>query len=298
MRIFVTGASGFIGSAVVPELLAAGHDVVGLARSDQSAAAIGALGARPYRGSIEEPESLRAAAADSDGVIHLAYVHDFSRMAQAAEVDRRTIELLGSVLAGSDRPLVIAAGTLGLATGRVGTEQDRPDPSTHPRIANATATLRLAERGVRSVVVRVPIVHGADDPGFIATLVAIARAKSASGYIGDGRNRWPSVHRLDAAAVFRLAVETAPAGSVLHAVAEQGVPTRSIAEAIGQGLGLPVVSVPAEQAGAHFDWLAGFYGADSPVSSALTRKLLGWEPTRPELLDDLAAGYYFAVPAQ
>lgn len=296
MRIFVTGASGWIGSAVVAELLDAGHKVIGLARSDSAAAAIAALGAEVHRGELDDLDSLRAGAEASDGVVHLGYNHDFSRMEQAAQTNLKAIKTLGAALEGTDRPLLIASGTLGLAFGRVGTEQDRPDESTHPRVASENVALAFAARGVRSVAVRfAPTVHGDGDYGFVAALVGIARNKGVSGYIDDGANRWPAVHRLDAAHLVRLALADAPAGSVLHAVDEEGVPTRDIAEAIAAGLGVPTVSVPAAQASDHFDWLGRFFAADSPASSALTRELLGWQPTRQGLIDDLAEGHYFAA---
>jgi nucleoside-diphosphate-sugar epimerase len=304
MRVFVTGASGWIGSAVVPELIGAGHQVVGLARSDASADALAAAGAEVRRGTLDDLDILRSAAAASDGVIHLAFKHDiaFSGGFQgAADADRRAVETFGEVLAGSDRPFAIASGTLGLALGRVATERDGHDlaatPLTggaHTRMANAEMTLSLASRGVRSSVVRLsPTVHGEGDHGFVATLVGIARAKGVSGYIGDGSNRWPAVHRLDAAHLFRLALEQAPAGSTLHGVADEGVPVRAIAEVIGRHLDVPVVSVAPEDAGEHFTWLGGFLGLDSPASNALTRELLGWQPTQPGLIDDLDKGHYF-----
>lgn len=294
MRVFVTGASGWIGSGVVPELLGAGHQVVGLARSDESAAALERAGAEVHRGSIDDPDTLHAGAVASDGVVHLAYNHDFSDMAGAARTDRQAIEAFAAALEGTERPLLIASGTLGLAVGRAGTENDRPADGGHPRVANAAAALALADRGVRSVVVRfAPTVHGAGDHGFLARIVDIARAKGVSGYIGDGANRWPAVHRDDAALLVRLGLEQAPAGSVLHAVADEGVPIRDIAEVIGRHLDLPVVSVSPEDAPAHFDFLAGFLGADVPASNEITRALLGWEPTHPGLLADLDAGHYF-----
>lgn len=301
MRVFVTGASGFIGSAVVPELLAAGHQVVGLARSEASAAKLAAAGAEVQRGALEDLDSLRRGAQEADGVIHLAYIHDFSQMAAAAQADLRAIQTFGAELEGSNRPLVVASGVLGLAQGRVGTETDMAAGSAHPRSANAQATLALADHGVRSSVVRLaPTVHGESDHGFIAALISIARAKGVSGYIGDGSNRWTAVHRLDAARLFRLAVEKAPAGSVLHGVADEGVPVRNIAAVIGRHLELLLVSVPQAQAAEHFGWLGMFLAADVPASSALTRELLGWQPTYPGLIDDLEQGHYFldlaAVP--
>ncbi|THF70833.1 SDR family oxidoreductase [Deinococcus sp. Arct2-2] len=296
MRVFVTGASGFIGSAVVPELLAAGHQVTGLARSDASAAALIAAGAEVQRGTLDDLGSLQAGAQASDGVIHLAYNHDFSQYEAAAHTDRQAIEALGSALAGSDRPLVIASGMLGLVSGRAATEQDLPDGATNPRVASAQATLALAERAVRSSVMRLsPTVHGEGDSGFMAVLISIARQKGVSGFIGDGSNRWPAVHRLDAAQLFRLALEHAPAGSVLHAVADEGVPIRAIAEVIGNTLNLPVVSVSADAAAEHFGWLGRFLAADIPASSTLTQELLNWHPTHVGLLDDLQQGHYFAA---
>ncbi len=306
MRVFITGASGWIGSAVVPELIGAGHQVIGLARSDASAASLTAAGAQVQRGTLDDLDSLREAAAASDGVIHLAFKHDvaFSGDFQgAADADRRAVETLGEALEGSDRPFLIASGTLGLAPGRVATERDGhgPDaavaalgggPST--RWATAELVLSLASRGVRSSVVRLPPTnHGDGDNGFMAFLVGIARDKGVSGYLGDGTNRWPAVHRLDSARLFRLAVEKAPAGSTVHAVAEEGVPIRDIAEVIGRHLDRPVAAISPEDAGEHFAWLAGFLAADSPASSALTRELLGWQPTQPGLIADLEQGHYF-----
>jgi nucleoside-diphosphate-sugar epimerase len=310
MRVFVTGASGWIGSAVVPELIGAGHQVTGLARSDASAAALTAAGAQVQRGTLDDLDSLRSAAAASDGVIHLAFKHDiaFSGDFQgAADADRRAIETFGEALADSGRPFVIASGVLGLAPGRVGTERDglRTDPAweapiggANARMVNAHMTLALASRGVRSSVLRLPpTVHGDGDNGFMAAIVGIARDKGVSGYIGDGSSRWPAVHRIDAAHLFRLALENAPAGSVLHAVADEGVPIRAIAEVIGRHLDLPVVAVSPEDAGEHFAWLAGLLAIDSPASSTLTRELLGWHPTQPGLIDDLDKGHYFDKPS-
>jgi nucleoside-diphosphate-sugar epimerase len=299
MRIFVTGASGWIGNPTVEQLLQARHDVVGLARSDDAAEKVAATGASVLRGSLDDLDVLKAAATESDGVLHLAFRHDIAFTGDflgAVEADRRAIETLGAALEGSDRPLVIASGTLGLPTGRVGTEQDMPDPGAHPRIANAHLALSLAERGVRSAVIRyAPTVHGSGDHGFIATLVDIARARQVAGYLGDGSNRWPAVHRFDAATLTRLVMEKAPAGSIWHATAEEGVPTRDIAAVIGRQLGVPVASIPAEEAPEHFGFLADFIGADAPASSALTRQALGWTPTGPGLLADLDAGVYTAT---
>ena len=298
MRVFVTGASGFIGSAVLPELIGAGHQVVGLARSDASADAITASGARVQRGDLNDPDSLRAGAEEADGVIHLAYIHDFSQPVAAAQADLRAIETFGAALAGSDRPLVIASGVVGLAAGRVATEDDLPEGGVQPRVAAAQVALDLAARGVRSAVVRLaPTVHGEGDHGFIAALIGIAREKGVSGYIGSGENRWPAVHVQDAARLFRLTLEGAPAGSVVHGIADEGVPTREIAEVIGRHLDVPVVSVPGEAAEAHFGWLGRFFAADVPASSALTRQRLGWQPTHPGLLEDLEQGHYFLNPA-
>jgi nucleoside-diphosphate-sugar epimerase len=306
MRVFVTGASGWIGSAVVPELVGAGHEVVGLARSDASAGALTAAGAEVHRGTLDDLEGLRSAAAASDGVIHLAFKHEsaFSGDFQgAADADRRAVETFGEALAGSDRPLVIASGTFGNAPGRVATERDGHGPAStmaafgpgpQTRRATAELTLSLASRGVRSSVVRLPPTnHGDGDHGFMATLVDIAREKGVSGYIGDGIARWPAVHRLDSARLFRLALEAAPAGSTLHGVADEGVPIRDIAEVIGRHLDLPVVSIAPEEAGEHFSFLAGFLGIDAPASSALTRELMGWQPTQPGLIEDLEQGHYF-----
>jgi nucleoside-diphosphate-sugar epimerase len=310
MRIFVTGASGWIGSAVVPELIGAGHQVVGLARSDASAAALTTAGAEVHRGTLDDLDALRDAAGASDGVVHLAFKHDLAFSGDfegAAEADRRAVETIGEALAGTDRPFLIASGTLGVAPGRVATEQDGHDSNpaaatwgTGPQARQGTAelTLSLASRGVRSSVVRLPPTnHGEGDNGFLAFLVGIAREKGASGYIGDGSNRWPAVHRLDTARLFALAVEQAPAGSTLHAVAEEGVPIREVAEVIGRHLDVPVVSVSPEDAGEHFTWMAGFLSADSPASSTLTRELLGWEPSQPGLIADLEEGHYFVEAA-
>ncbi|MFR9795668.1 SDR family oxidoreductase [Streptomyces sp. MS06] len=303
MRIFVTGASGWLGSAVVPDLIDSGHRVVGLARSETSAAALADAGAEVVRGTVDDLDVLGTTAASSDGVIHLAFKHDIAFSGDfrgAAEADRRAVDTFGEALAGTDRPFVLASGVMGLLLGRTATEQDLPAIDDSPmsvRAATSVAALDLADRGVCSSVVRLsPTCHGDGDHGFMAALVAVARATGVSGYLGDGANRWPAVHRLDAARLFRLAVERAPAGSVLHGVAEEGVPIREIAEAIGRGLNVPVTAVAPEAAAEHFTWLSGLLGLDSPVSSTLTRELLGWEPTGPTLVEDLDKGHYFHRP--
>jgi nucleoside-diphosphate-sugar epimerase len=304
MRIFVTGASGWIGSAVVPELLGAGHDVVGLARSEASAQRLEAAGAIVQRGDVDDPDGLAKAAAGSDGVIHLAFQHEVAfggNFAAAAAADRRAVEAMGAALAGSDRPFVLASGVLGLTAGRVATENDGLVPSAAVRAnpagrrsATALLTLSLRGIGVRSSVLRFPpTVHGDGDHGFVATLVGIARQRGVAGYVGDGTNRWPAVHRSDAARLARLAVEAAPAGSVLHAVADEGVPFFEIAQAIGRHLGLPAVSVPPADAVEHFAHLGHFVALDSPASAAVTRELLAWDPTGPGLLEDLEQDHYY-----
>ncbi len=310
MRIFVTGASGWIGSAVVPELIDSGHRVVGLARSEAAVAALITAGAEVHRGTLDDLDSLRDAAAASDGVVHLAFKHDLAFTGDfqgAADADRRAVEIFGDALAGSDRPLIIASGTLGLVSGRLSTEADGHEQSPafsamgvgpRTRLATAEFVLALADRGVRSSVVRLPpTVHGKGDTGFVATLVAIARAKGVAGYIGDGLNRWPATHVLDAAQLFRLAVEKAPAGSTLHSIADEGVPIRDIAAVFARHLDVPLAAISVEDAAEHFTWLAGFLGLDSPASSALTRELMGWQPTHVGLIDDLDQGHYFDVPS-
>jgi nucleoside-diphosphate-sugar epimerase len=304
MRIFVTGASGWIGSAVVPELVGSGHEVVGLARSDASALRLEAAGATVQRGDLDDPDGLAEAAADADGVIHLAFQHEVAfggNFAAAGAADRRAVEAMGAALADSERPFVLASGMIGLTAGRVATEDDglvaSPEIQASPagrRAATALLTLSLRGIDVRSSVLRfAPTVHGDGDNGFMATLVGIARQRGVAGYVGDGTNRWPAVHRSDAARLARLAVEGAPAGSVLHAVADEGVPFREIAEAMGRHLDIPTKSVASEDAPEHFGFMAPFVGLDSTVTATITRGLLGWEPTGPSLLEDLEQDHYY-----
>jgi nucleoside-diphosphate-sugar epimerase len=298
MRVFVTGATGFIGSAIVAELIVAGHQVTGLARSDEAAASLAAAGAQVHRGALEDPGSLRRGAAASDGVIHTAFtnISATTSLADSARADRRAVEALGEALAGSGRPLVVTSGIGLLAPGRLAAEEDAPDPGSFaaPRIAAEEAALSLAGRGVRASVVRLPYsVHGEGDHGFVPALIGIARATGVSAYPGDGANRWPAVHRLDAAHLFRLALEAAPAGARLHGVDDEGVPFRDIAEVIGRHLRLPVTAIPREDAGSHFGWLGPIVTVDHPASSTLTQKRLGWHPVQPALIPDLDAGHYF-----
>ena len=303
MQVFVTGASGHLGSAVIPELVNAGHEVVGLARSEASAAAVEALGAKVHRGSLDDLDGLREAAGASDGVIHLAFKHDemqAGNMDRAVESDLRAVETLGNALAGTGKPLVGTSGTLMLVFGGVeGVGTEANVLSGGPRIDAENTVIGLAERGVRSSVVRLPpTVHSAlDHTGFVPGLIGIARANGRAGYVGDGSNRWPAVHTLDAAHLYRLALESAPAGSRLHAVADEGVPFRRIAEAIGGRLGVPAVSVSADDTAGFFTYLAFAVALDNPASSTLTREWLGWQPTRPSLLDDLNLHHYFEEPA-
>lgn len=297
MRVFVTGASGWIGSATVTELLAAGHDVVGLARSDASAAALAAQGAQVRRGDLDDPAGIRAGAADAEAVIHLANKHDFDDQAASNRAERGAVEAIGAALAGSGRPFLLASG-VAIPVGRTTTEEDRspfhgPDS---PRGGTENLALEYVAQGVHSVSLRFsPTVHGTGDHGFVAHLAGIARAKGVAGYVGDGANRWPAVHISDAARMVRLGLEKAPAGAVLHAVAEEGVATREIAEAIGRAIGVPAASVAADDVMAHFGWIGMFFGMDLPASSARTRELLGWTPTGPTLVADLDAGAYAHV---
>jgi nucleoside-diphosphate-sugar epimerase len=296
MRVFLTGATGFIGSAIVPELLKAGHQVLGLTRSEAGAQALAAAGAQAHRGSLEEPDSLRAGAAQADGVIHCAFDHDFSNFAANCQKDSRAIEALGSVLASSGRPLVITSGT-GMGApgdGRPATEDvfnlDHPNPRSASEIAGAAA---LAA-GVNVSVMRLPQVHDPVRQGLVTYMVAIAREKRVSAYVGDGLNRWPAAPVLDVARLYRLALERGQAGARYHAVAEEGVTAREIAEVVGAGLRVPAVSVAAEEAAGHFGWMAMFASLDMPASSAWTRDELGWSPTGPTLIADLKAMDYGA----
>lgn len=293
MRVFLTGASGFIGSAIVQELISAGHQVVGLVRSEASAKILTEAGAEPLMGSLDDLDGLKRGAEAADAVIHTAFIHDFSNYAASAQADKQAIETLGAALAGSNRPLIVTGGVLGLTPGHgdLITEDDAAAPM--PRASEASA-MALTDSGIRTGVIRLaPSVHGPNDHGFVPTLIQVAREKGVSAYIGDGSNRWPAVHRLDAARLYRLAIEKGTVGSRYNGIAEEGIPFREIAEAIGKQLNVPVVSISPDEAAGHFGWIGNFAKFNSPVSNQKTREQLGWEPTHPGLIEDLNAGFYF-----
>ena len=292
MRVFVTGATGFVGSAIVPELIGAGHQVLGLARSDMAAASLIAAGAEVQRGSLDDPESLRHGAAAADAVIHAGFNHDFANFAAAAEMDRLAVGTIADVLAGSDRPFIVTSGTALVLPGRFATEEDAIN-STFPRKSEEAAA-SAAARGVRVSVLRLPpSVHGDGDHGFIPLLAGIARDKGVSACVGDGLNRWPAVHRLDAARLYRLVLEKGSGAPRYHAVADKGVPFREIAQVIGRRLNVPVVSKSGEEAAGHFGWFAHFAGLDCPASSERTQERLGWHPEQPSLIPDIDRPAYF-----
>jgi nucleoside-diphosphate-sugar epimerase len=294
MRVFLTGATGFVGSAIVPELIGAGHQVVALARSDAGAKSLASAGAQVHRGDLEDLESLRSGAATSDAVIHTGFIHDFARFQEVCAVDERAIEALGSTLIGSKRPLIVTSGTALVSPGRLATEEDAPPTEKKFPRASEEAATSLAARGVHTSVVRLaPSVHGVGDHGFVPILITIAREKGVSAYIGEGKNRWTGVHRLDSATLYRLVLEKGSAGARYHGVAEEGIPFREIAEVIGRRLNIPVVSKSPEQAAEHFGWFTMFAGIDSPASNKLTRERLGWRPTQAGLIADLDSDHYF-----
>jgi nucleoside-diphosphate-sugar epimerase len=294
MRVFVTGATGFIGSAITNALLASGHQVLGLARSDAAAKTLGALGAHVHRGDMEDRASLRSGAGDADGVIHTAFNHDFSKVQANCDTDRRAVEALGAALEGTDRPLVVTSGTGLVTPGHLATEVDQVTSTSIPRVASEQAAAAVAARGVRVSVVRLPpSVHGDGDHQFVPMLIGIARASGMAAYVGEGRNRWPAVHRLDAADLFRLVLEKGAAGACYHGVAEEGVEFRHITGVIGRRLGVPVVSKSPQEAAGHFGWFAHFAALDNPTSSRHTREVLAWQPKERGLISDLDQAHYF-----
>ncbi len=294
MRVFITGATGFVGSAVVSELLNGGHEVLGLARSDEAARALAQAGAKAHRGDLEDPESLRLGAAWAEGVIHTAFIHDFANYLENGQIDKRAIETLAAALRGSDRPLIVTSGVALLAPGSVVTEDTLPPTGLDVARVSEQAAQDAATIGARATSIRLPpTVHGEGDHGFVPTLIGIARQKGVSAYIGEGLNHWPAVHRLDAAALYRLVLEQGASRPRYHGIAEEGVPFKEIAEVIGRRLGVPVVGKTAEEAGEHFGWIARFAGADCRASSRNTREQLGWLPARPDLISDLDQDYYF-----
>ena len=295
MRVFVTGATGFVGLTVVEDLIRAGHKIVGMARSDAGAKALTTMGAEVHRGDLNDLESLRSGAAAADGVIHCAFIHDFSKFEENCAIEKRAVEAMGAVLAGSGRPFIVTSGTaIAITPGRLTTEEDAPN-SPMPRTVSERLVDTLAEQGVRASAVRLPQVHDTVKQGLVTYAIAVVREKGVSAYVGDGQNRWPAVHRLDAAPVYRLALEKGVAGARYNAVAEEGVPVRAIAEAIGWGLKVPVASITPEEAAKHFGWLAHFVSVDAPASSALTQERLGWRPTAtlPGMIEDLNNMRYF-----
>ncbi|SRR5579885_1925089 len=295
MRVFVTGAAGFIGSAVVPELLRAGHSVVGLARSEDNEKKLKAMGADVHWGTLQDLDSLKSAAADADGVIHLAFIHDFSKFAENGQIDKRAIEAMGGALEGTNKPLIVTSGTGLLAPGRLATEDDVARPEGVPRVSESAA-FAFTDRGVRACAIRLPQVHGQEGKaGFVGYLYEVARTKRVSAYVGDGSNRWPSAHRDDVAVLYRLALEKGRAGAVYHAVAEEGLPVRSMAELFSRVLGVPMKSITPEEAPAHFGFLAMLAGMDIPASSAKTQAELGWKPKQIGLMEDISRPGYFAA---
>ena len=293
MRVFVTGATGFIGRATVPELIKAGHKVTGLSRSEANAGVLAAMGADVHPGSLEDLDSLKRGAAAADGVIHLGFIHDFSKFMENGQIDKRAIEAMGGVLEGTDKPFIVTSGVALLTPGRLSTEKDPAHSEGVPRVSEAAASA-FTQRGVRAMAMRLPQVHGGEGKcGLLEFALNIAREKGVSAYIGDGGNRWAAAHRLDVARLYRLALENGVAGAAYHAVADEGVPMRDIAQVLGRQLNVPVVSITPQEAPAHFGWLAMFAMIDAPASSALTQQLLGWKPRETGLLADIGQPGYF-----